>query len=102
MSIPPSPDFSPAAERNQQPILAVLHQLLPAQGMALEIASGTGQHVAWFAAGLPQWVWQPTDAQAGGFGSIAAWVAQTGLANVKPSTLLVLMAHPLLSELPPN
>ena len=92
MPTPPSPDFSPAAERNKQPILAVLQALLPAQGKALEIASGTGQHVAWFAAGLPQWVWQPTDAQAGGFGSIAAWVAQAGLTNVHAPVVLDVMA----------
>ena len=34
----------------------------PERGSALEIASGTGQHVVWFAAGLPDWHWQPTDA----------------------------------------
>ena len=56
------PAFSPAAERNKQPILDVLRQVLPERGSALEIASGTGQHVAWFAAGLPHWTWQPTDA----------------------------------------
>jgi hypothetical protein len=61
----PQPDFSPAAERNKQPILDLLRQLLPTQGSALEIASGTGQHVAWFAANLPLWSWQPSDAQPG-------------------------------------
>jgi hypothetical protein len=35
--------FSPAAERNRQPILDALRQVLPMQGHALEIASGTGQ-----------------------------------------------------------
>lgn len=46
---------SPAVDRNKQPILDVLQRLLPAHGVALEIASGTGQHVAHFAAGLPGW-----------------------------------------------
>ena len=92
MSTAAPPDFSPAAERNKQPILDMLKQVLPVKGKALEIASGTGQHVAWFAAGLPQWVWQPTDAQVDGFGSIAAWVAQAGLANVKAPALLDVMA----------
>ena len=56
----PLPHSDPA-ERNKQPSLERLRQVLPAQGRALEIASGTGQHVVWFAAGLPQWTWQPTE-----------------------------------------
>ncbi|UUZ64077.1 class I SAM-dependent methyltransferase [Polaromonas sp. P1-6] len=88
----PTPDFSPAADRNKQPILEVLRQLLPEHGNALEIASGTGQHVAWFAAGLPHWTWQPTDAQPGALNSIAAWVSRQGLANVRPPVLLDVMA----------
>ena len=47
------PDFSPSAERNKHPILEVLQTFLPAQGTALEIASGTGQHVVWLAQHLP-------------------------------------------------
>jgi SAM-dependent methyltransferase len=88
----PLPDFSPAAERNKQPILDLLRQLLPTQGSALEIASGTGQHVAWFAASLPHWSWQPSDAQPGGLDSIAAHVAQLGLRNVRAPLLLDVMA----------
>ena len=88
----PHPDFSPAADRNKQPILDVLRQVLPERGNALEIASGTGQHVAWFAAGLPHWTWQPTDAQPGALNSIAAWVSGQGLANVRPPLLLDVMA----------
>jgi hypothetical protein len=84
--------FSPAADRNKQAILDVLLKVLPAQGNALEIASGTGQHVAWFAAGLPQWTWQPTDAMPASLASIAAWVAEQGLPNVRPSLVLDVMA----------
>lgn len=83
---------SPAAERNRQPILDVLHQVLPAHGAALEIASGTGQHVAWFAANLPGWTWQPSDAQADDFGSIASWCVQAGVSNVHRSVVLDVMA----------
>ena len=86
------PDFSPAADRNKQPILDVLRQVLPERGNALEIASGTGQHVAWFAAGLPHWTWQPTDAQPGALNAIAARVAQQGLSNVRAPLLLDVMA----------
>jgi hypothetical protein len=88
----PPPNFSPAADRNKQPILDVLLKTLPAQGSALEIASGTGQHVAWFAAALPQWTWQPTDAMPAAMGSIAAWVAEQGLRNVRPPLVLDVMA----------
>lgn len=87
-----SPDYSPAADRNKQAILDVLFSALPAQGQALEIASGTGQHVAWFAAGLPGWDWQPSDAQADGFESINAWAAAQGVRNVREPVVLDVMA----------
>jgi hypothetical protein len=64
---------SPAAERNRQPILERLRRWLPQRGTALEIASGTGQHAAWFAAGLPGWKWQPSDPDPTALASIAAW-----------------------------
>ena len=86
------PQHSPAAERNRQPILEVLQQVLPAHGVALEIASGTGQHVAWFAAGLPGWTWQPSDAQGDGFASIGHWCADAGVVNVDRPVLLDVMA----------
>ena len=84
---PPDPRRrSAAAERNRAPILAVLQRVLPAHGVALEIASGTGQHVAHFAAALPAWQWQPSDGDARTLASIDAWCA--GLANVRPAIAL--------------
>lgn len=74
---------SPAAERNRAPILAELLRVLPRHGSALEIAAGTGQHAAHFAAALPGWHWQPTDAEALALASIDAWC--DGLANVQPA-----------------
>lgn len=88
----PTLSHSPAAERNKQPILDVLREVLPPRGTALEIASGTGQHAAWFAAALPGWTWQPTDADEGALPAIAAWTSQAGLANVRPPLLLDVMA----------
>ena len=64
---------SAAAERNRVPLLAALQRLLPPQGQALEIASGTGQHAAHFAAALPGWRWQPTEADPLLADSIRAW-----------------------------
>ena len=86
------PDFSSAADRNKQPILDVLRQLLPHQGHALEIASGTGQHVTWFATALPHWSWQPSDARLEALAAIAARVTQAGLHNVRPPLLLDVQA----------
>ena len=95
--MPPS-DFSPAADRNKQPILQALLQLLPEQGSALEIASGTGQHAAWFAAGLPHWSWQPSDAQSAVLPDIAGRIAQEALTNVRAPLLLDVMTERWLLE----
>jgi SAM-dependent methyltransferase len=75
--------FSPAAERNKQPILEVLGALLAPTGRALEIASGTGQHVAWFAKALPHWLWQPSDMQTYALDSIASYAAAQDLVNIQ-------------------
>jgi hypothetical protein len=92
------PAFSPAADRNKQPILEVLQQVLPAQGRALEIASGTGQHLAWFARHLPMWSWQPTDADAPALNSIDARIAQDQLTNVHAPLLLDVLSPVWLPE----
>lgn len=83
---------STAAERNRQPILQMLQQLLPARGQALEIASGTGQHAAYFGSGLPHWTWQPSDAVSDAFGSIASWCAQADASNVAEPLVLDVLA----------
>jgi SAM-dependent methyltransferase len=84
--------LSPAAERNRGPILVALQRLLPARGVALEIASGTGQHAAHFAAALAGWRWQPSDADPAMLASIDAWCA--GLANVRPALRLDVLHAP--------
>jgi Protein of unknown function (DUF938) len=81
---------SPAAERNRGPIGVELQRLLPAQGVALEIASGTGQHAAFFAEHLPGWRWQPSDGDARSLASIAAWCE--GITNVLPPLQLDVLA----------
>ena len=87
-----SPDYSPAADRNKQAILEVLLTVLPERGNALEIASGTGQHVAWFSSSLPGWTWQPSDAQPDGFASINVWVTEQGVRNVRSPVVIDVMA----------
>lgn len=82
----------PAAERNKEPILDVLRPALPAQGLVLEIASGTGQHMAHFAAALPALQWQPSEPDTGMHESIRAWTEE--LANVAPPLALDVSATP--------
>jgi SAM-dependent methyltransferase len=68
--------------RNRGPILDVLRRVLPARGKVLEIASGSGEHAAFFANGLPPVSWQPTDVDASALASIAAFRADAGAANL--------------------
>lgn len=55
------PGFSSAADRNKQPILAVLGNYLYDGQQVLEIGSGTGQHAVFFGGAFPAVRWQPTD-----------------------------------------
>lgn len=80
--------FSAAAERNREPILQALTRLLPPGGHALEIASGTGQHVVHLAAGLPGWTWQPSDPEPVARESIRGWTTSAQVANVRPPIAL--------------
>src|SRR5262249_26189068 len=74
----------PAAERNKGPILDILARVLPRQGVVLEVASGTGQHVVHFARALPSLTWQPSDPDPDFRESIALHVKEQHLANVDP------------------
>jgi hypothetical protein len=62
-----------ATQSNREAILAVLRRVLPPSGLVLEVASGTGEHAAYFAAQLPGIAWQPSDPDSGLRASIAAW-----------------------------
>ena len=68
--------------RNREPILEVLQRVLPREGLVLEVASGGGEHAAYFAENLPGLLWQPTDANSQMFESIAAHRAAAGVANL--------------------
>jgi len=68
--------------RNRQPILDVLARVLPPTGLALEIASGSGEHVVFFAQNLASLTWQPTDADVAALASIAAHRAAARLPNL--------------------
>ncbi|MEP7222437.1 MAG: DUF938 domain-containing protein [Novosphingobium sp.] len=75
---------APAAQRNRDPILAVLQSVLADARLVLELASGTGEHAVHFARNLPGLIWQPSDPSPAARASIAAWAASEGLGNVLP------------------
>ncbi|TAJ83485.1 DUF938 domain-containing protein [Reyranella sp.] len=79
---------APSAQRNRQPILDVLKHHLPAAGLVLEIASGTGEHVVHFAATAPYLTFQPSDPDDGARASIDGWVETLRLPNVRPAVAL--------------
>lgn len=79
---PPVARVAPAAARNRDPILSVLKPRLPASGLVLEIAAGTGEHAVFNAAALPHLSWLPTDADDEALASIAAWRVRAGLPNL--------------------
>jgi len=78
---PPKP-HAEACDRNRDPILGVLREAFASARTVLEIGSGTGQHAVYFARHLPHLTWQSSDVEAHHAG-IAAWIADSGLANVK-------------------
>jgi SAM-dependent methyltransferase len=76
--------YRPHVVRNREPILEVLRRVLPAQGLVLEIASGSGEHADYFAQHLPSLVWQPSDPDAEALASIAAHRAAADVSNLLP------------------
>jgi hypothetical protein len=87
LTAPPRADAGlhyPATRRNRDPILAVLRRILPPSGLVLEIASGSGEHAAYFAPRLPSIMWQPSDREPALLASIAAHAAASGAANIRP------------------
>ncbi|WP_420345754.1 DUF938 domain-containing protein [Pelagibius sp.] len=84
----PKPDpqarrHAPATARNRDPIAAVLRDLLPQSGTVLELASGTGEHAAYFASRFPGLVWQPSDPDPDLRRSIEAYRLGAACANLR-------------------
>ena len=68
--------FFPATDRNREPIFKILQKCIPLSGDILEIASGSGQHVTYFAKKSPKQVkWHPSEANHDLFPSISSWTA---------------------------
>ena len=85
---------APATERNRDPILAVLRDALPSEGLVLEIAAGTGQHAVHFAAAFPHLTWQPSDPDPEARASIDAWREHAGTDNLRPALELDVTRSP--------
>jgi hypothetical protein len=79
---------APHVARNAVPIAEVLAEILPARGMVLELASGTGEHILHFAREFPRLLWQPSDPEPAALRSIEAWRAESGLFNLLPAISL--------------
>jgi len=80
--------YAPATLRNRDFILDVLRDVLPTTGVILEIASGSGEHIAHFASYFPALVFQPSDPEPDALLSVAAWVKAARVTNVRaPITL---------------
>lgn len=79
---------APAALRNREPIADVLADWLPAEGLVLEIASGSGEHAVYFAERFPRLDWQPSDVHPDALGSIRAWREKAAVANLLPPLMI--------------
>lgn len=84
--------YYPHVARNRDAILTVLRRVLPPRGLVLEIASGSGEHAAYFAQNLPSLTWQPSDPDAQALASIAAHRATANAPNLLPPLRLDVIA----------
>ncbi|BCX80965.1 hypothetical protein MIT9_P0543 [Methylomarinovum caldicuralii] len=82
-----------AGRRNRDPILATLKSLLPADsGEVLELASGSGMHINYFAPHFPHLTFQPSDRNDETFDHIRKLRDEQGNRNVRDPIVLDLMA----------
>ncbi len=84
--------FSPACERNREPILEVLRDWFADRRHVLEIGSGTGQHAVHFAAALPKLRWQTSDVPEN-LPGIRLWLKEAALPNT-PAPIAWDVNHP--------
>lgn len=83
--------FSASCVENRAPILEVLQPRLRDRRLLLEIGSGTGQHAVYFAAALPELVWQTSDLHQN-HAAIRAWIDDAQLPNTRPPLALDVLA----------
>lgn len=76
--------FAPSAARNAEAIANLIAHVAPPPGKALELASGTGQHICAFAGRFPDMTWQPSEIDEARRVSITAYASDSGLDNIAP------------------
>ena len=74
---------APATTRNRDFILAVLDRHLSPTARVLEVASGSGEHAAYFCGQRPGWQWQPSDPDPSARASIDAYRAESALPGLR-------------------
>ena len=94
--------FAPSAEKNSAPIVNLIKRIAPKSGEALEIASGTGQHIVKLALSLPNLVWSPSDVEEKRLKSISAWMEDESLKNIKPPLYIDATETGWAENLPPS
>lgn len=85
---PDARQYAAATERNREPILEVLQQVLPPTGTVLEVSSGTGEHAVFFAPRLYPRKWIPSDPNLVARASITAWQEYCPAENLHPAIAL--------------
>ena len=91
--MPVAKPFSPACEKNRQPILNVIKPLLARSKAVLEIGTGTGQHAVYFAAELPHLQWFTSDLAEHHQG-IMQWLEDAALPNLHAPLALDVLTQP--------
>ncbi|MEP2737168.1 MAG: DUF938 domain-containing protein [Erythrobacter sp.] len=85
---------APATLRNREAIADILAEELPESGTVLEVASGSGEHVVFFAEKFRHLEWQPSDPDAEALASIAAYRAEFGGHNVREALMVDAQSAP--------
>jgi hypothetical protein len=89
-----------AFHRNRQAIWSALAPFLEGKsGDVVEVGSGTGQHVVYFADHTPHVTWWPSDLNDAHLKSIAAWRTHVGAVNVRPPLRIDLLDPAWCAEL---
>ena len=84
---------APATQRNREPILKILSEIIQPNSNILEIASGTGEHAIFLASKLESCRWIPSDVNSQALESIVAWKNTCSLDNLE-LPLLIDVAQP--------